>query len=210
MFMEGFIMSDNYFTNLAILGRAKLCFLISLLLLLLSLPAIGMAQSYIVENSEGTFEVQVFPTHVEVTDEAGTVSIISTEGDGIVNLETFSSSGGYTVSSTDTNGIKVSQEEQDAYDELMAGTTVSSSGDDSGGGGGISPDPIFQESMTLEPLVIGDESIQSWACVSAVLKLAAAGGGVALGCGGPQAALACGVALTVYVAAAIDYHLACG
>lgn len=198
-------MSNNHCTNVTHLCRAKLCLLAMLLAFLLLLPAIGAAQSYIVETDSGTLEVQVFFTHVEVADGAGNVSIISTEDGGIVNLETFAASGGYTVSSTDTSGITVSQEEQAAYDELMAGVTVSSSG----GGGGISPYPIFPESMTSEPLVIGDASIQSWGCVSAVLKLAAAGGGVALGCGGPQAALACGVALTVYVAAAIDYHLAC-
>lgn len=202
-------MSDHYCTNIATPARTKLYFLVAFLFLLLVLPAIGAAQSYIVENSEGTFEVQVFPTHIEVTDEAGTVSIISTEGDGIVNLETFSSSGGYTASSTDTNGITVSQEEQDAYDELMAGTTVSSSGDDSGGGGGISPDPIFRESMALEPLGIGGVSTQSWACANALIGFAASAAGMIGSCSS-GALFYCPAAVVGYVSSAISVSNSCG
>ncbi|MDT8322225.1 MAG: hypothetical protein RQ826_17045 [Xanthomonadales bacterium] len=203
-------MSDHYCTNIATPARTKPYFPVAFLFLLLVLPAIGAAQSYVVENSEGTFEVQVFSTHVEVTDEAGNVSIISTEGDGIVNLETFSAAGGHTVSSTDTSGITVSQEEQDAYDELMAGTTVSSSGDDSGGGGGISPDPIFRESMASEPLGIGDASTQSWACANAAVGLATAGAGVYGACSNPIGAYLCPTALVGYVSASAAFVDACG
>jgi hypothetical protein len=135
--------------------------------------------------------------------------MVQDECPDLVSLETFSASGGYTASSTGTNGITVTQDEQDAYDELMAGITVSFSGNDSGGGAESSPDPILRKGMSSEPLAIGDASTQSWSCASAVLKLAAAGAAVAIGCDGPQAALGCAAALTAYVAAAIDYHLAC-
>lgn len=198
----------SYCKNLPTLCRTKSFFLVWLLLCLLFLPTIGSAQSYIVETNSGTVEVQVFSTHVEVTDAAGNVSIISTEDGGIVDLETFGASGGYTASSTDTSGITVSQEEQDAYDELMAGATATPY-DDGSGGGGISPDLGIQGSTSWEPLVTDDPSIQHTSCFDAVRDLVIAAAGVGLGCGGPQAAFTCATALLTYVGASLVYLDSC-
>lgn len=159
----------------------------------------AFASDFEAEIGGEILEIRTFSTHTEIKDAEQNTFIISATPNGIVELEKIGPDGVYTTTLYDTADIHPTLQEQAQYDQIMQGSVIT----EAGGSESLYP----SSSLNLEQ--DGSASIQSWACVGATVNLAAAAGGVALGCGGAQAALACGVALSNYVAASINYWEAC-
>lgn len=184
----------------------RYCWKVFIHLVLLTMSIQVSAGEYDVDTPQGEFEARTYPSHIELIDQAGNTILISATPNGLVEIEKFFASGGYSSSVHDADSVSIPPGSEAALQSLLSDITVTSAHD----GGGPGDTIIYGLGKPGVRVPGTDPSIQGWGCFGATVGLVAAAGAVYLACSGPQAALACHAALGNYFAASVNYWTSCG